>query len=466
VESEVVVHPESTIDGGDREQLLRRRQIMTVGLMVLGYAGYYLCRSHYSVALPLLIADLRRQGMDPGYAKVRLGAIVSLGTLAYALGKPFAGGLADFLGGRRNFLLGMAGAIGFTVMFALGGALPIFTMAWFGNRLLQSLGWGGLIKITSRWFAASTYGTVMGILSLSFLFGDAAARAFLGTLIDLGLGWRGVFLVAAGVLSALFVVNVWLLRESPGELGLPEPPTTPANVYGEGGFEAKPPGLRELLAPLLRSPAFWLTCVLSLGLTLLRETFNNWVPTYFKEGVGLSPGRAAVMSALFPLFGGVSVLLAGFLGDRLGRGGRAMIILGGLLLAGGALMGLGGIDFGGSRTLPIALVALVAFLLLGPYSYLAGAIALDFGGKRGGATASGIIDFVGYLGGILAGEGVARLTLKYGWGGAFGVLAQIAWVSAAVAGVFLIDQLRNKGSRLAEKIAGDRLDVSELETTR
>ena len=47
----------------------------------------------------------------------------------------------------------------------------------------------------------------------------------------------------------------------------------------------------------------------------------------------------------------------------------------------------------------------MAFLLIGPYSYLAGAISLDFGGKRGGATACGIIDGVGYLGGVLAGEG-------------------------------------------------------------
>ena len=53
----------------------------------------------------------------------------------------------------------------------------------------------------------------------------------------------------------------------------------------------------------------------------------------------------------------------------------------------------------------------MAFLLIGPYSYLAGAISLDFGGKRGGATACGIIDGVGYLfGGVLAGNVVARLS--------------------------------------------------------
>jgi hypothetical protein len=37
----------------------------------------------------------------------------------------------------------------------------------------------------------------MGFISLSYLFGDAAARGFMGWLIGHGLGWRGVFLACA-----------------------------------------------------------------------------------------------------------------------------------------------------------------------------------------------------------------------------------------------------------------------------
>ena len=49
---------------------------------------------------------------------------VTFGVLAYAIGKFFAGGLADFLGGRRNFLGGMIGSILFTILFTLGGSVP------------------------------------------------------------------------------------------------------------------------------------------------------------------------------------------------------------------------------------------------------------------------------------------------------------------------------------------------------
>jgi len=44
------------------------------------------------------------------------------------------------------------------------------------------------------------------------------------------------------------------------------------------------------------------------------------------------------------------------------------------------------------RPAAVILIGLVAFFLLGPYSYLAGAIALDMSGSKAGAASSGIVD--------------------------------------------------------------------------
>jgi len=84
--------------------------------------------------------------------------------------------------------------------------------------------------------------------------------------------------------------------------------------------------------------------------------------------------------------------------------------------------------------LPLVAIGLVAFCLLGPYSYLGGAIALDFGGKQASATSSGIIDGIGYAGGVLAGDSVARLAVAYGWNGVFVTLAAVSGVAALCAG--------------------------------
>ena len=416
---------------------LFRWQVLTVALMLVGYSGYYLCRSDFSVALPLIADELAARGLAPEFVRIRLGAIASLGVMAYAAGKFPAGAISDFFGGKRNFLGGMIGSAAFTLLFALAGGLPLFTLAWIGNRLVQSLGWGGMVKISSRWFSYHSYGTVMGIISLSFLFGDAISRAFMAWLIGHGLGWRGIFMVAGGTLFLLFLINLALLKETPGAIGELEPEGNPLAIVTEIRTAPDRQGSRKAKSHYLRllftDRGFWLVCVLSFGVTLIRETFNLWTPTYFVQAVGLSKAAAAQQSALFPLFGGLSVLLAGYLSDRLGQGGRAAIIFYGLLLTGVVLFGLGHFEFGSSRTLPVVLVALVAFLMIGPYSYLAGAIALDLGGKAGGATTSGTIDAVGYLGGILAGDSVARVSIMYGWKGAFTVLAVVVWFSSLAA---------------------------------
>ncbi len=194
---------------------------------------------------------------------------------------------------------------------------------------------------------------------------------------------------------------------------------------------------------------------MSMGLTFLREAFNTWTPTYLVRGVGLKAGQAAGNSALFPFFGGVSVILAGYLSDWLGRRGRAAIILGGVILCAAALGVLGSSSFAGRPREALALVAAVGFLLIGPYSYMAGAISLDLGGKRGCATACGIIDGVGYLfGGVLAGKAIASLSVAMGWQGVFWVLSGVAAATAMVAACFLVDQVRSPS-------APSRLEVEE-----
>jgi OPA family glycerol-3-phosphate transporter-like MFS transporter len=85
----------------------------------------------------------------------------------------------------------------------------------------------------------------------------------------------------------------------------------------------------------------------------------------------------------------------------------------------------------------VILVAVVAFLTIGPYSFLAGAIAMDFGGKQGSGTASGMIDGIGYLGGVFSGDSIARISVDYGWSGAFLLLALIALLSSAASAVFV-----------------------------
>ena len=409
---------------------LRRWQRTTVITLMVGYAGYYFCRSNFSVATPLLLEEFGAQGLD----KEAIGVIASAGVFFYAVGKLFNGILCDFIGGRKMFLFGMAASVAATLFFGAGVGFSTFVIAWSLNRLVQSMGWGALVKITSNWFRFDRYGTVMGVLSLSYLFGDALARLVLGGLISIGVGWRGVFYAAAAILGVIALVSMATLKDSPNDVGEPEPEVNPHNLYGREGEEKRPENLAALLVPYFRSFGFWMAAVLSLGLTLIRESFNFWTPTYLAEVGGLSVGEAAQYSLLFPFFGGISVIVTGYLTDRYFEGRRGAVIVGALLPLVGVLAVMGTLDEAPGALLPIVLVSLAAMLLIGPYAFIAGAIALDLGGKKGSSTAAGLFDSIGYFGGILSGWGIGAVAQRYGWEYVFIALAGVAAVTV-VAGV-------------------------------
>jgi sugar phosphate permease len=412
---------------------LRLAQLRTVALLFGGYAACYYCRADLSVATPLLVEELGRHGVSHDDALIRIGSVTSLGIAAYAVGKLFLTGLGDYWGGRRNFLIGVGGAAVFTLMFAAGGSMPIFTVAWIGNRLTQSLGWAGLIKVSSKWFDYSSYGSIIGILSISYLVGDALARQQMGVLIGHGYGWRAVFLFAASVAAVMLLASFLWLRESRVEAGHQEAMPNPLNLFA--ATESPPASVGALLLPLLRSRAFLLVCVLSFTCTIIRETFNTWTPVYLRDHLGYSTSHAAALSALFPGVGVISVLLAGWLSDRHGLNGRSLLLFLGLTATAGALLLLMSLRPGATPAiLPLAGIGLVAFCLLGPYSYLGGAFALDFGGKQASAASSGIIDGIGYLGGVLAGYGIARIAVAFGWDGVFVTLAVVSAAAAVCAG--------------------------------
>jgi OPA family glycerol-3-phosphate transporter-like MFS transporter len=321
----------------------------------------------------------------------------------------------------------------FTVMFTLGLSLSLFSIAWFGNRLTQSLSWAGLLKVSSKWFDYSSYGIIIGTLSISYLVGDALARQGMGALIGQGFGWRSLFYFAASASAVCLIANAFLLRESRVDAGFAPATPNPLNLFAHSA--ARPGSLGQLLFPLIRSRAFLLVCLLSLGTTIIRETFNLWIPVYLRDYQGYSTSHAASLSGIFPGVGAVSVLLAGWLSDRLGANGRSRIMVIGLSANAAALPLLMSLRPGtGGSLLPLFAIGAIALCLLGPYSYLGGALALDFGGKQAGAMSSGIIDGIGYLGAVVAGDSMARISVAYGWRGVFGTLAAVSVLVAVAAG--------------------------------
>jgi MFS transporter, OPA family, glycerol-3-phosphate transporter len=244
------------------------------------------------------------------------------------------------------------------------------------------------------------------------------------------------------------VALAFVLRSSPKELGLEEPSANPENVFGQAGQSADTVPFLELLLPLIESPMFWSICGVSFGLTLIREAFNNWSSTILNDVAGLQAGQAGIASLIFPLAGGVGALGAGMLSDRWG-GRHGRIVVPSLIVLIFSLGSMAVINVTGRPFLAMALLAVTSFFLIAPYSYLSGVMALDLGGKRGSATAAGLIDGAGYVGGIASGWGIAKIAGRYEWSGVFLSLAGVCCLTLVVAVAYLILSERAKSAHLA-----------------
>ncbi len=399
---------------------------LVLATLVVGYGAFYLCRANVDAALPLLRRDF-------GYTKTQLGTLSSIPIAVYAVGKVIMGALGDVIGGKRLMLLAASGSVLATLAFGASSGLLAFALCASVNRFFQAGGWSAAVHVVAQRFERPRHGLVMGILSTSYELGNVLSMLLCGAIAGAFAGWRALFVVNPLLFAAVAVMLALALPATP--------PRTRAPVRGEGDERADGNTLRQVLAGLARQPALWLTVALSVLLTFLRVGFLTWTPMYLSELSRAAAGAeqqqraisgAIVKSAIFPAAGVVAALVVGALSDRFGRGRRApvmaaslaVVVLLVLLLAHGPVR---------SQLGAAILIGGVGLFLLGPYSLLAGAMALDVSDKHGAATAAGIIDGAGYLGASAAGVLLGAVADRRGWPAAFDVVAGAALVAMMLA---------------------------------
>jgi sugar phosphate permease len=396
-----------------------RSRVFLLFTLLVCYGSFYLCRANVDAAGPLLI---KYQGLT----KTSFGTLATIATFTYAVGKFAMGATGDVLGGRRLLAVAIGGSVVCSLAFGVQHAFVMFVLLAAANRFFQSGGWSGLVHVVSRRFEPARHGTVMGVLSTSYELGNVAALTLSGLVSRWG--WRMLFLVNPLLFAVVGGGALLVLRGGEKER------ERASKAAGEE--EPKLP-LRVVLPQLAARGSFWVALVMSALLTFLRNSFLTWTPTYLSElssAVGHEDISADIVkSAIFPASGVVAALSVGAISDRLGRGRRAPIMAASLSVVVVLVMvlGHGGVH---DATTAAFLIGGVGLFLLGPYSLLAGAVALDIAGKRGTATATGIIDGAGYLAGALSGYVLGAVADRAGWSAVFDLVTGAALLATLVSG--------------------------------
>ena len=398
----------------------------TFWVMLIGYVGYYICRGNLAAAFPLLTQEF-------GYSNTQLGLIASLSEMAYAAGKFINGPLADKIGGRKIFLIGMAGAIFFNIIFAISASLTAFVIVWCFCRYFLSMGWGGLTKTIGNWYPRERNGTVMGLISVNFQFGGVVATLFAGFLVAMGVPWQGVFIYPAMVLTLILLWSYFTSRSSPSDVvpgARPIEGETSKEQIADYGDEEQPP-VSTIMKTLLRLPIYRQLLVFSFLTTLLRSVFLFWTPKFLFD-IGLGASSAILRSAIFPLLGVAGTLFIGWYTDHHARNGdRARMMWMMLSVLVFCMIAIAVLSNASEPNFNLILFFLGAsgFFLLGPYSMSSGCLTLDIAGAKGAGSCTGIIDGMGYIGGAIAAFTAGILSDYLGWPQVFLVLSVFAVIS-------------------------------------
>jgi len=396
------------------------------GLTWVAYASYYLGRKGFSVVKSTLRHSL-------GISERALGLIDTFYLAAYALGLFFSGYLGDRVGARRLIGYGLcASALCCAVFGALNAALW-FGLLFFVNGLAQSTGWPGTTRAMAEWTTPQNRGTVMAFWCTCYQVGSIVASDFAAYLLHRH-GWRAAFFgPALAMLGVALLIFLFLKRGDQKAV-----PATPAQAVLDD--EARQAAQRAAL----RNPVLWAFGTSYFFIKYVRYALLFWLPYYLHGTLGYAVDRAAYVSNAFEAGGIVGVIAIGMLSDRVRRFSRAALAMLSLLGLGLALLL--------CATLPphdvwltVGALALVGALLFGPDALLSGAAAQDVGGAAAAATATGLVNGVGSLGGMLEGLSLPAISAAFGWRAMFPLLAGLA-LCAALA---LIPAARRPDTRIA-----------------
>ena len=204
--------PEEKIDSTYR----RLRWQIFAGIF-FGYAGYYLLRKNFSLAMPYLI--------DEGYTRGELGLAMSAIAIAYGLSKFLMGLVSDRSNPRYFLPFGLLISAG--VMFIFGFApwatssVTMMFILLFINGWAQGMGWPPSGRTMVHWWSQKERGGVVSVWNVAHNVGGG----LIGPLFLLGMAWfndwHAAFYVPATVALAVAAFAFITMRDTPQSVGLP-----------------------------------------------------------------------------------------------------------------------------------------------------------------------------------------------------------------------------------------------------
>lgn len=444
--------PEQTGAEADARYKRLRWQVF-VGIFI-GYAGFYIVRKNFSMAMP----ELGNFGYETG----ELSIVLSMNAIAYALSKFLMGSVSDRSNARVFLPLGLVlAAISMAFMIvpvvALGPenktlaitimAILNFLVGWFNG-----MGWPPCGRVMTHWFSVKERGTKMSIWNCAHNVGGA----LVGPMAVYGAVWFGhwfygsnkeyYFLIGtyafpAAVAIFIAILAYCLIRDTPQSCGLPSVEKW-RDDYPKNYSEKQEQVLtaKEIFFKyVLNNKLLWYIAIANAFIYMVRYGCLDWAPTYLKEAQGYDIKQAGWAYFAYEFAAIPGTLVCGWMSDKVFKGRRALPTI--IFMAFVALFVFLYWTFSDNYMIVTASLVAIGFFIYGPVM-LVGVQALDLAPKNAAGTAAGLTGFFGYFFGtaILANIVVGYVAQNAGWNWTFIMLIGACLLSMVFMGLTYKDE--------------------------
>ncbi len=264
-----------------------------------------------------------------GWARADTAFIFSTSMIVFTLFSTPAGLALDKWGVRRVFVVGAILLAAGLLLSSRVQTLPQLTVAYgvVVGLGITILGLGPQASVVARWFVRRR-GLAIGLTFAGTGVGSLLLTPTTAVLIA-NVGWRGAYVVLAVLALLLVPLIVYFLRLSPQQMDTFPDGERPSPLYPHSTEIKVPKQTGWTMAQVVRSPAFWLVMIASLGsVGPLRLLTVHQLAAM--ADVGIDPIVAASIVGLTGLVTAVAFVMWGSLSDKIGR--RLAYLLGSLCL--------------------------------------------------------------------------------------------------------------------------------------
>ncbi|MDE2293802.1 MAG: MFS transporter [Elusimicrobia bacterium] len=428
----------------------RTRRFINWFLLGLTYATFYMGRYNLNV----IKSHVEKTFL--GGSQTQFGVIAMCGFWTYALSELVNGPLADRIGGRKAILLGAFGAATFNMamgLLFLGGFanhLIIFMSLLYSlNMFFQSFGAMSVVKVNAPWFHVDERGVFGGVFGIMISLGYVFALQTAGWIMkhpDV-LPWYATFFVPTAAMAVMFGLSWLFVRDRPSEAGFQDFSTSDASDGDE-----TPVDFKYIVQKVFTNPVLLTLMAAEFCTGFVRQSLLFFFPEWLQKVHGIAPGTHYFNYAVWSITAGgiVGGLLAGWLSDKAFQSRRPPVAFFFYLMQVVAIVGLGLVK---SPLLAALGIGFACTWIFGVHGMLSGTASMDFGGKKGAASAAGMLDGIQYVASGITSVGMGMILDHFGWS---------AWtysiVPFSLIGAYIMTRLWNEkphGAKAAEALAGE-----------